>query len=41
VLIVAISCVTGFLDLPTQKSRLVETMVMGADQLSRSIASAT
>src|SRR5215469_6656463 len=41
VLIVAISCVTGFLDLRTQKSRLVEAMVMGADQLSRSIASAT
>jgi two-component system NtrC family sensor kinase len=41
VLIVAISCITGFLDLRTQKGRLVETMVMGADQLSRSIASAT
>jgi two-component system, NtrC family, sensor kinase len=41
VLIVAISCITGFLDLRTQKSRLVETMVIGADQLSRSIASAT
>jgi len=41
VLIVAISCVTGFLDLRTQNSQLVETMVMGADQLSRSITSAT
>ena len=39
-LIVAISCVTGFLDLRTQKSRLVETMLMGADQLSRGMASA-
>src|SRR3974390_3499185 len=41
VLIVAISSITGFLDLRTQKNQLVETMVIGADQLSRSIASAT
>ncbi len=41
ILIVAISCITGFQDLRTQRSRLVETMVMGADQLSRSITSAT
>jgi two-component system, NtrC family, sensor kinase len=41
VLIVAISCFTGFLNLRTQKARLVETMVVGADQLSRSITSAT
>jgi two-component system, NtrC family, sensor kinase len=41
VLIVAISCVTGFLNLRTQNQQLVETMVMGADQLSRSITSAT
>jgi two-component system NtrC family sensor kinase len=41
VLIVAISCVSGFLNLRMQKSQLVETMVLGADQLSRSITSAT
>lgn len=41
VLIVAISSITGFLDLRTQKNQMVETMVIGADQLSRSIASAT
>ncbi len=41
VLIVAISCVSGFLNLRVQKSQLVETMVLGADQLSRSITSAT
>src|SRR5579871_292228 len=40
VLIVAISCVTGFWNLRMQESRLVETMVVGADQLSRSITSA-
>jgi two-component system, NtrC family, sensor kinase len=41
VLIVAISCITGFLNLRTQEARLVETMVVGADQLARSITSAT
>jgi two-component system NtrC family sensor kinase len=41
VLIVAISCVSGFLNLRTQKAQLVSTMVLGADQLSRSITSAT
>jgi two-component system NtrC family sensor kinase len=41
ILIVAISCVTGFLSLRAQTARLVETMVIGADQLSRSITSAT
>jgi len=41
VLIVAISCVSGFLSLRMQKNQLVETMVLGADQLSRSITSAT
>jgi two-component system NtrC family sensor kinase len=41
VLIVAISCVSGFLNLRMQKNQLVETMVIGADQLSRSITSAT
>ena len=41
VLIVAISAIAGYLNLRVQKSRLVETMVMGADQLSRSMTSAT
>jgi two-component system, NtrC family, sensor kinase len=41
VLIVAISCVSGFLNFRMQKNQLVETMVQGADQLSRSITSAT
>ncbi len=41
VLIVVISGITGYLNLRVQKSRLVETMVLGADQLSRSITSAT
>jgi two-component system, NtrC family, sensor kinase len=41
VLIVAISCVSGYLNLRMQKNQLIETMVLGADQLSRSITSAT
>ena len=41
VLIVAISCVGGYATFRMQKERLVETMVTGADQLSRSITSAT
>jgi len=41
VLIVLISSITGYLNLRTQKARLVETMVLGADQLSKSITSAT
>jgi two-component system NtrC family sensor kinase len=41
VLIVVISGITGYLNLRVQKNRLVETMVLGADQLSRSITSAT
>jgi two-component system NtrC family sensor kinase len=41
VLIVAISCVSGFLNFRMQKKQLVETMILGADQLSRSITSAT
>ncbi|HVM75424.1 MAG TPA: ATP-binding protein [Candidatus Saccharimonadales bacterium] len=41
VLIVAISCVGGYVTFRMQKQRLVETMVTGADQLSRSITSAT
>ncbi len=41
VMIVAISCVSGYLNLRTQKKHLIEAMVLGADQLSRSITSAT
>jgi two-component system NtrC family sensor kinase len=41
VLIVAISAVTGFWNLRLQKRRFLETMVVGADQLSRSLTSAT
>jgi two-component system NtrC family sensor kinase len=41
VLIVAISCIGGFLNFRTQESLLVRTMATGADQLSRSITSAT
>ena len=41
VLIVAISSVSGYLNFRTQKIQLVETMILGADQLSRSITSAT
>ena len=41
VLIVAISCVSAFLNFRTQKKHLVETLVLGEDQLSRSITSAT
>jgi two-component system NtrC family sensor kinase len=41
VLIVAISAIAGYFNLSVQKSRLVRTMVMGADQLSRSLTSAT
>jgi len=41
VLIVAISCISGFLSLRTQKNQLVETMILGADRLSWSITSAT
>ncbi len=41
VLIVAISCITGFFNFRTQKKQLVDTIVLGADQLSRSITSAT
>lgn len=40
-LIVTISCVAGYFNYRMQKRRLVETMVLGADQLSRSITSAT
>lgn len=41
ILIVGISSVSGYLNFRTQKNQLVETMVLGADQLSRSITSAT
>lgn len=41
VLIVAISCIRGYVAYRTQKRLLVTTIVMGADQLSRSITSAT
>jgi len=41
VLIVGISTLSGYLNFRTQKKQLVETMLLGADQLSRSITSAT
>ena len=41
VLMVVMSSVRGYLNFRTEKKRLVETMVLGADQLSRSITSAT
>src|ERR1700693_835766 len=41
ILIVAISGVSGYLSFRTQKKQLEETMILGADQLSRSITGAT
>ncbi len=41
VLIVAISCISGYFNFRMQKEQLVQTMILGADQLSRSITSAT
>ena len=41
ILIVAISCVSGYLNFRTQKKHLLEAMILGADQLSRSITSST
>jgi two-component system NtrC family sensor kinase len=41
ILIVAISGMSGYLNFRTQKKQLVETMILGADQLSRSITGAT
>ena len=41
ILIVAISGISGYLNFRTHKKQLVETMILGADQLSRSITSAT
>jgi two-component system NtrC family sensor kinase len=41
ILIVAISGISGYLNFRTQKKQLVETMILGADQLSRGITGAT
>jgi hypothetical protein len=41
VLIVAISGISGYLNFRSQKRQLVETMILGADQLSRGITGAT
>src|SRR6201993_3430844 len=41
ILIVAISGVSGYLNFRTQKKQLVDTMILGADQLSRGITGAT
>jgi two-component system, NtrC family, sensor kinase len=41
ILIVAISGVSGYLNFRTQKKQLEGTMILGADQLSRSITGAT
>ena len=41
ILIVVISGVSGYLNFRSQKRQLVETMIIGADQLSRSITGAT
>jgi len=41
ILIVGISVVGGYLNLHTEKRQLLETMTLGADQLSRSITGAT
>lgn len=41
ILIVAISGVSGYLNFRSQQKQLVETMILGADQLSRSITGAT
>src|SRR3974390_1087713 len=41
VLIVAISCISGFLSVRTQKNQLLETMILDADRLSWSVISAT
>jgi two-component system NtrC family sensor kinase len=41
ILIVALSCIGGYVNFRTQKARLLEAMILGADQLSRSITSAT
>lgn len=41
ILIVVISGVSGYLNFRSQQKQLVETMILGADQLSRGIAGAT
>jgi len=41
ILIVAISGISGYLNFRTQKKQLVDTMILGADQLSRGITGAT
>jgi two-component system NtrC family sensor kinase len=41
ILIVAISCIAGYFNFRMEKTQLVDTMILGADQLSRSISSAT
>ena len=41
VLIVAISGVSGYLNFRSQKKQLLDTMILGADQLSRGITGAT
>jgi len=41
VLIVIMSCASGYFNFLSQKKRLLATMVLGADQLSRSVTSAT
>jgi two-component system, NtrC family, sensor kinase len=41
VMIIAIVCISGYLNYRSQKQRLLETMILGADQLSRSITGAT
>jgi two-component system NtrC family sensor kinase len=41
VLIVAISGISGYLNFRSQQKQLVETMILGADQLSRGITGAT
>jgi two-component system, NtrC family, sensor kinase len=38
---IAMSSISGYLSFRSQKRQLIETMVLGADQLSRSITSAT
>src|SRR5579863_2107443 len=41
ILIVVISGISGYLNFRSQKKQLVETMILGADQLSRGITGAT
>jgi two-component system NtrC family sensor kinase len=41
VLIVVISALSGYLNFRSQKRQLVETMILGADQLSRGVTGAT